>query len=69
MQLNSLNVDDSFEIRELDFAHCIFQTNKHDRIYNSINKKIIEVRSKSFEGRIEINDKFKYKDTGNINVK
>jgi hypothetical protein len=38
-------------------------------MYDLINKKIIEIRSEFFEGRIKIGDKFKYKDTGDIGVK
>jgi hypothetical protein len=69
MQLNNLNINSVFEIRELGFAYRVFQTNKHNKIYNLISKKIIEVRSKSFERKIETGDKFKYKNTGDISVK
>jgi hypothetical protein len=69
MQLNDLDVNNVFEIRELSFAYRVSQANKHDKIYDSTSKKIIEIRSKSFERRIEIGGKFKYKDTGDIGVK
>jgi hypothetical protein len=38
-------------------------------MYNLISEKIIEVRSESFEEKIETGGKFKYKDTGDISVK
>jgi hypothetical protein len=38
-------------------------------MYDLISKKIIEARSESFEGRMKIGGKFKYKDTGDIGVK
>jgi hypothetical protein len=38
-------------------------------MYNSTSKKIIKVRSKSFEGKIKTGGKFKYKGTGDIGVK
>jgi hypothetical protein len=69
MQLNGLDIDSVFEIRELGFAHRVSQANRHDKIYDLINKKVIEARSKFFEERIKIGDKFKYEDTGDINVK
>jgi hypothetical protein len=64
MQLNNLNIDGIFEIRELDFVYRIYQINKHDEIFDLINNKIIEAKSEFFEGRIEISVKFKYKNTG-----
>jgi hypothetical protein len=69
MQLNDLNVDGVFEIRELGFAHRISQANRHNKIYDLISKKVIEARSEFFEGRMETGGKFKYKDTGDISVK
>jgi hypothetical protein len=38
-------------------------------MYDLISEKVIEIRSESFERRIEIGGKFKYKDTGDIGVK
>jgi hypothetical protein len=38
-------------------------------MYNLINKKVIEARSKFFEKRMETGGKLKYEDTGNINIK
>jgi hypothetical protein len=38
-------------------------------MYDSINKKVIKVRSKFFERRMEIGGKFKYENTGDISVK
>jgi hypothetical protein len=38
-------------------------------MYDLTSKKVIEIRSEFFEGRIEIGDKFKYKSTGDISVK
>jgi hypothetical protein len=69
MQLNGLDIDGVFEIWELGFAYRVSQTNKHDEMYNLISEKIIKVRFKSFEKRIKTDDKFKYKDTGDISVK
>jgi predicted DNA-binding helix-hairpin-helix protein len=69
VQLNDLNIDSVFEIRELDFVHRVFQANRHDKMYNLTSEKIIEIRSKFFEERIETGGKFKYKDTGDIGVK
>jgi hypothetical protein len=69
MQLNDLDVNSVFEIRKLGFAYRVSQTNRHDKMYNLINKKVIEARSKSFEKKIETGGKFKYKDTGDISVK
>jgi hypothetical protein len=69
VQLNGLDVDSVFEIRELGFAHRVSQASKHNKMYNSTSKKIIETRSESFEGRIETGGKFKYEGTGDIGVK
>jgi hypothetical protein len=69
VQLDGLNIDSVFEIRELGFAHRVSQASRHDEMYNSINEKIIEAKSESFEGRIETGDEFKYKGTGDIGVK
>jgi hypothetical protein len=69
MQLNGLNVDDSFEIRKFNFAYRVFQINRYNRIYNSISKKIIEIRFKFFERKMEAGNEFKYKNTGDINIK
>jgi hypothetical protein len=69
IQLNGLNINGVFEIRELDFAHRVSQISKHDKMYNLTNKKIIKARSESFERRMKTGDKFKYKDTGDISVK
>jgi hypothetical protein len=38
-------------------------------MYDLTSKKIIKTRSKSFEGKIETGDKFKYENTGDIGVK
>jgi hypothetical protein len=38
-------------------------------MYNLISKKIVKTKSEFFEERIEIGGKFKYKGTGDINVK
>jgi hypothetical protein len=69
MQLNGLDIDSVFEIRELGFAHRVSQTNKHDKIYDLTSKKVIKTKSESFERRIKTGGKFKYKDTGDIGVK
>jgi hypothetical protein len=64
-----LNIDNIFEIRELGFAYRISQTNRYNKMYNLISKKIVKTKSEFFEERIEIGGKFKYKGTGDINVK
>jgi hypothetical protein len=69
VQLNSLNINGVFEIRELDFVYRVSQINKHDKMYNLTSEKIIEARSEFFEGKIKTGDKFKYKSTGDISVK
>jgi hypothetical protein len=69
MQLNGLNINSVFEIRELGFAHRVSQISKYNEMYNLTNKKIIKIRSESFEGRIKTGDKFKYENTGDISVK
>jgi hypothetical protein len=64
VQLDSLNIDGVFEIRELGFAYRVSQASRHDKIYNLISEKVIEARSESFEGRMETGGKFKYEGTG-----
>jgi hypothetical protein len=69
IQLNSLNVDDVFEIRKLGFTHHISQINRHNKMYDLISEKIIKAKFKSFERRIKTGGKFKYKGTSDISVK
>jgi hypothetical protein len=38
-------------------------------MYDLISEKVIEAKSESFEGRMETGGKFKYEDTGDIDVK
>jgi hypothetical protein len=69
MQLNGLDVDGVFEIRELGFAYRVSQASRHDKIYDLTSEKVIEARSESFEGRMETGGEFKYENTGDIGVK
>jgi hypothetical protein len=69
VQLDDLNINNVFEIRELGFAYRVSQTNRYNEIYDLISEKVIEIRSEFFEGRIETGGKFKYEGTGDISVK
>jgi hypothetical protein len=69
MQLDGLDVDSVFEIRELSFAYRVSQASKHNKMYNLISEKVIETKSESFEKKIKTGGKFKYEDTGDIDVK
>jgi hypothetical protein len=69
MQLNGLDIDGVFEIRELGFVYRVSQASRHDKMYDLTSEKIIEIRFKFFEGRMETGGEFKYEGTGDIGVK